>query len=182
MRLPTTQRLGEIAISLMGIWFAVQALVTVGAYLSLNLEPNFQPVSLARFLPLGVYFLSAVFLLTFRRRLAQELFRSTEPTVASEHADSSELQDFAVAILGIWIMVMALSSAATTEANLLFGSSPDDYESLFGGSRARTMISTDAWIARLPYLVELICGAILFSTSGHLVRLWKNLRELGDRR
>ena len=71
MHLPTIQRLGEVAISLMGIWFAVQALVMVGTFLSLNFEPNFPPVSIAQFLPLGVHFFAGAFLLLFRHRLAR---------------------------------------------------------------------------------------------------------------
>jgi len=159
-----------------------QALVMIGTFLSFNFEPDFPPVPVTQFLPLGVHFFAGFLLLLFRRGLARELFRELGSSTESVDADSSELQDFAVAVLGLWILVLAISSGAATEASLLFGPSPEAFDSLFGESRARTMISADAWIARIPYLVKLICGALLYSTSGRLVQFWRKLRELGKPR
>ena len=179
MKLPSTVRLGEIAISLMGIWFAVQALVTIGTWLSFYLEVQARTFPTSQFFPPGVYFFSGAFLLVFRRRLAGELFASSEEHEGSTDNESAELQEFAVSVLGIWILVFALSFGVSTEMNLLTAPSPDEFESLFGENRARTMIRAEAWAARLPYLTELLCGGVLFASSGRIVRLWRNLRAAG---
>ena len=172
MRAPEIPALGAIALVVLGAWCLVNALTQTAFFLPILLSSG----SVSRpeeYLPLLVYALSGVVLVGFRDRLAAVLFRPSSGSI--EVADAQKLQSFLIALLGLWFIVDALVLGAAIEAKLNHNFSDLSADGL-GGDRLSVLLGGDAWRQRLPNLVKLCAGLVLFSASGSVVRVWEKLR------
>jgi hypothetical protein len=147
------------------------------SYLAFLLPIIFSSEHLSRpehYLPFVVHAVAGAILIGFRERLASSLFRvSTNASI--EIAAVDELQSFLVALLGLWFAVDALATAVQVETSLIsYFSHLSKVD--FAGDRLAFLLSGDAWQKRLPYLVRLVAGLVLFFHSGNIVRAWQRAR------
>jgi hypothetical protein len=120
-----------------------------------------------------VYAACGATLIGFGERIASALFRPSAGTI--EVPDAEELQSFLMALLGIWVMVDALVQAAYVEVKLNTDFSTVSADGL-GGDRLTFLLGAEAWLKRIPYLVRLAAGMVLFSGGRNIVRAWQRSR------
>jgi hypothetical protein len=180
VRIPRTQALGVVGISLLGLWSLLQAAFQLSFYLRIALDPESSSwPAWPDLLPTTIYGLLGGGLLLLRYPLAGALFVRDED-LEIEDADGRRLQDFLIAMLGLWIVIRGIVSAAQTEAVLLQQLASQSRPGF--GDPINILSSGRAWVERLPALLEIILGSLLFLRSGGVARLWRLFREAGRRR
>ena len=167
--------LGEIALSLLGIFFVVRAISQASSLTEILLSEYGSEQALPFLLPFAVYLVGGLFLLVFRRRLSLELFGSN----GDQKRNVVVSNDFLVSLLGLWFLANGVVEAATTESQTMLYPSAVLEESLFGGGQSQALITREAWLARIPYAANLLVGLALFASSGRIVELWTRMRRAG---
>ena len=176
MRVPEIRALGTVALTVLGAWCVVNALGYLAFLVPIMLSQHDSGPE--QYLPFVVHAIAGATLLGFRERLATSLFRdSTNASI--EVAAVEEIQSFLVALLGLWFMVEATTAAVLVETSLNTSFSQLS-EVEFAGDRIAFLLSGNAWLKRLPYVVRLSAGIVLFFNSGNVVRAWRRARRAGQ--
>lgn len=178
MQNPTTQRLGFIGLSLLGVWMIVQAVSELAFYVPVIAAEDFDHLGWMQLLAPAVHALLGGVLVSRRVELSRALFPDDADLEIQAEAS---IGAFLVALLGVWLCVTSIARAAQVELSLLGQYSLTSSVSYYG-DRLSYLLSAAAWSQRAPYLITLAFGIFLVLRAEGLTRAWLALRDAGRRR
>lgn len=175
MKMPPSQTLGSIGLFLLGVWALLQAISQLAFYLPIVFRGEPQLFGWEQLLGPAVFCTIGIGLVLLNRTLAGALFTCESDAVIE---GSQDLEQFLLALLGVWVVIDGMASAAQVETSLLAAFASEAQFDL-GGDKLSYLTSPEAWSSRAPYLVRLFLGVLVVLYSRGLVNSWRRLRSVG---
>jgi len=164
----------RVGLTLLAIWLAAQSillLVTDLTYIHLSSEKLSEEWLASLAFHGGSSFTSLLIgigIFSFRGRLSERL---CPPVSSGPSIGTSEIETFAVALLGLYVGISAITSLVKIET-----------EAAFDTVLGRPPLDSDTWPRRITDLVQLAIGLALALRAPGLVALWHRLRTAGHDR
>jgi hypothetical protein len=172
------QSLGTIGLSLLGVWAVLQAVSQLAFYLPIVLANDSEYLGWEQLFSPVVHSILGAGLISQRIPLARYLFPGD---LDAELETDAPIGEFLVALLGVWLVITAIASAAQVEL-ALFNQFSYSTEAGLHGDRIAFLMSAEAWSQRAPHILKVVFGAVLIASGPGLTHAWLAARAAGRQR
>jgi len=164
----TSKALAQVLVRILGVYWIVVSLVSVGNVLGfVGPQPIPRGIVVGQSLNVIVTFICGAFFIRSGDRIGAWLTSDLEP--ADESTGNLDLLTVALAILGVWILILGLRSAAIVGVEFLVRSRSDE-------TPAASYIWDRQRLALVTAAVDTIAGIVLISGREGIANAWARLR------